>query len=300
MDTHPYICQDQWVGLEVHRRDSVGVLISSGRIMCWKENDHFQDGTLGEDHVGVTILDIFVGSKEDLMTHAQWNISDCWFPEGRSLKETVDHFASLPDMQDLLAYLGGRAKAPYFFIVRMPRLQQRDSLYVRKIANEEIRKVSSEKYCASKCCQFFLQERTLRVRQLFWVKSFEERCQYGITVGGQLHLVGAKRKWKYIMLEGVEVCDTAWYIIHGIPKSTYHNYIEKYKEGVLLSTHGNKGIKRPRFRTVQVTGTIKAIVESSSDQMPHQMRAIGNRRVDTLKYLLAGTTGSVSKQTPMR
>ena len=120
------------------------------------------------------------------------------------------------------------------------------------------------------------------------MKSFEERRQYGIAVGGQLHAVGAKRKWKYITLEGVEVCGTAWYIIHGIPKSTYHNYIEKYKEGVLLSTHGNKGIKRPRFRTVQVTGTIKAIVDSSSDQMPHQMRAIGNGRVDTLKYLPAG------------
>ena len=256
--------------------------------MCWKENDHFQDGTLGEDHVGVTNLDIFVGSKEDLMTHARWNISDCWFPEGRSLKETVDHFASLPDMQDPLAYLGGRAKAPYRFIVRTPRLQQRDSLYVRKTADEEIQKVSSEKCCASKCCQFFLQEKTLRVRQLFWVKSFEERRQYGIAVGGQLHAVGAKRKWKYITLEGVEVCGTAWYIIHGIPKLTYHNYIEKYKEGVLSSTHGNKGIKRPRFRTVQVTGTIKAIADSSSDQMPHQMRAIGNGRVDTLKYLPAG------------
>ena len=152
LDTRPYICQDQWIGLEVHRRNSVGVLISSGRIMCWKENDHFQDGTLGEDHVGVTVLDIFVGSKEDLMTHARWNISDCWFPEGRSLKETVDHFASLPDMQDPLAYLGGRAKAPYRFIVITPRLQQRDSLYIRKTADEEIRKVSSEKCCASKCC----------------------------------------------------------------------------------------------------------------------------------------------------
>ena len=70
LDLRPYICQDQWVGLEVHRRNSVGVLISSGQIMSWKENDHFQDGTLGEDHVGVTTLDIFVGSKEDLMTHA--------------------------------------------------------------------------------------------------------------------------------------------------------------------------------------------------------------------------------------
>ena len=239
LDTRPYICQDQWVGLEVHYRDSVGVLISSGRIMCWKENDHFQDGTLGENHVGVTILDIFVDSKEDLMTHARWNILDCWFPEGRSLKETVDHFASLPNMQDPFAYLGGRAKAPYRFIVRIPSLQQRNSLYVQKTADEEIRKVSSEKCYGSKCCQFFLQEKTLRVRQLFWVKSFEERCQYGIAVDRQLHAVGVKWKRKYITLEGVEVCGTVRYIFHGIPKSTYHNYIEKYKEGVFSSMHGN-------------------------------------------------------------
>ena len=33
---------------------------------------------------------------------------------------------------------------------------------------------------------------------------------------------------------------------------------------------------------------IKAIVKSSSDQMPHQMREIGNGRVNTLKYLPAG------------
>ena len=129
---------------------------------------------------------------------------------------------------------------------------------------------------------------TLRVRQLFWLKSFEERRQYGIAVGGQLHVLSTNWKRKYVTLEGKEVCGTAWYIIHGIPKSTYHNYIEKYKEGVLSSTHGNKGIKRPRMRTIQSTSTIKAIVDSNSDQMPHQMRAIGNGRVDTLKYLPAG------------
>ena len=103
-----------------------------------------------------------------------------------------------------------------------------------------------------------------------------------------MHAVDGSRKRKYITLEGAEVCGTAWYTIHGIPKSTYHNYIEKYKEGVVLTTHGNKGIKRPKVRTIQVTGTMKSIIDNNSDQMPHQMRGIGNGRVDTLKYLPGG------------
>ena len=35
-------------------------------------------------------------------------------------------------------------------------------------------------------------------------------------------------------------------------------------------------------------GTIAAIVDKNADQMPHQMRGLGNGRVDTLKYLPAG------------
>ena len=52
--------------------------------------------------------------------------------------------------------------------------------------------------------------------------------------------------------------------------------------------HGNRGCKRPRIETVQVMGTIAAIVKKNANQMPHQMRGIKHRRVDTLKYLLVG------------
>ena len=44
-------------------------------------------------------------------------------------------------------------------------------------------------------------------------------------------------------------------------------------------------MKRPRVGTVQATGTMKSIIDESVDQMPHQMRGIGNERMDTLKYL---------------
>ena len=95
------------------------------------------------------------------------------------------------------------------------------------------------------------------------------------------------RKRKYITLEGAEVCGTAWYIIHGLPKLTYHNYIDKYKQGVVSTTHGNKGVRRPRVGIVQVTGTMTTIIDSNADQIPHQMRGVGNGRMDTLKFLPA-------------
>ena len=50
----------------------------------------------------------------------------------------------------------------------------------------------------------------------------------------------------------------------------------------------NRGCKRPRIGTVQVMGTIAAIVKENANKMPHQMRGIVHGRVDTLKYLLAG------------
>ena len=100
-----------------------------------------------------------------------------------------------------------------------------------------------------------------------------------------MHSVHGDRRRKYLTLHGVEVCATTWYLIHGIPKSTFHSYVQRYNEGILSTAHGNRGYKRPRIGTVQVMGTIAAIMKENVDQMPHQMRGIDHGRVDTLKYL---------------
>ena len=271
----------------MHQKDSEGVLLSSGRINCWRPDDHFQDSMMGADYVGVTVLDVFVGSMASIMSHERWPILECWFPSGRSLKETLDYFASLPPDEDPLAYLGGRPKARYRFLVRTRSTACKESHYARKTTDKEIQKVSAQKCCSSGCCQFFPRQSTLIVRRKFWVKTFEERQEYGIAVGGQLRRVDGNKKRKYITLEGVEVCGTAWYIIHGLSKSCYHNYIDKYQQGVVSTTHGNRGVRRSRVGVVQVTGTMEAIINSNADQMPHQMRGVGNGRVDTLKYLPA-------------
>ena len=181
-ETCPYIRPALWLGLEMHQKDSVHVLLSLGQINCWKADDYFQDDTLGDRNVGVTVLDVFVGDEDEIMTHARGPISDCWFPSGHSLKETLDYFGAIPNVHDPLAYLGGRLKGPYRFLIRKPYLQEKDSQYVQKKKEEEIWKVSSRKCCKKQCCQFFPYNKTLLVRQKFYLKSFEDRRKYGIAL----------------------------------------------------------------------------------------------------------------------
>ena len=104
-----------------------------------------------------------------------------------------------------------------------------------------------------------------------------------------MHSIDGDCRKKYLMLYSLEVCATAWYLIHGIPKSTFHSYIQRYNVDVLSTMHGNKGYKRSRIGIVQVMGTIDAIMKENADQMPHQMQRIGHGRLDTLKYFPANS-----------
>ena len=131
-------------------------------------------------------------------------------------------------------------------------------------------------------------EDTFFIRQKFWLKDFDKRQDYARSVGGQFCYSGNNRKQKYVTLLGQDICATAWYKIHGIPKSTFHEYMDQYKKGIVSSTHRNKDVKQPRLGTMQALGTITAIINDSTDHMPNQMRITVPGRMVTLKFLLSG------------
>jgi hypothetical protein len=284
----PYIRQEDWVGLTVLQCLAEGNLMASGRINCSLPEDAFQDGTLGEGSVGVIVFDVFIGDQHDIMTHQRWPLSECKLAGGCDLSETVEYVARNPDPLDLEAHLGGRKKAPYKFISRKKRLFEKITKYSERTQPAIIREVNSESCCPDECIWKFQWTDTLAVRQRYFLKSFDERREYDIAVGGQLHRLGHNRKRQYVTLLGIEVCATAWRKIHSILKSTYHSYVEQYKGGTVSSTHGNVGVKRPWLGTVQAMDTIATIIEENVDHMPHQKRGTVKGRMDTLKFLPFG------------
>jgi hypothetical protein len=84
-DAPPFVPWENWVGLKEHHQNPSGVVVSSSRINSSMASDYFREGTLGEAHIGVTILDVFFGDLDTNMSHDRWPIFECWFPGGRSL-----------------------------------------------------------------------------------------------------------------------------------------------------------------------------------------------------------------------
>ena len=133
------------------------MLLASGRVFCSDPEEYFWHRRLGEGYIGVTILDVFVGDGDVIMSNERWLISECKFPNGLSLQTTVDHFSRLPTNVDPQEFLGGRWKAVYRFVVRKLKGTDRLSQYNAKTTDDEVRKVSSERCCSKHCCQTFPQ-----------------------------------------------------------------------------------------------------------------------------------------------
>ena len=86
-----------------------------------------------------------------------------------------------------------------------PKENEKLSHYNIKTADVEVRKVSSERYCSKYCCQIFPQVLTLTRRYIFYLKSFEEKPEYGIVAGGHMHSIDSDHRRRYLTLHSLEV-----------------------------------------------------------------------------------------------
>ena len=69
------------------------------------------------------------------------------------------------------------------------------------------------------------------------------------AVQGQLHSLLERRK-KFLILTSREVCEKAWYSIHGVSRAAYHKYKAAAFAGRVNGMHGNIGSTRPRPHTI--------------------------------------------------
>ena len=97
-----------------------------------------------------------------------------------------------------------------------------------------------------------------------------KKCLLGVY--GQIHKDPFGKEW--ITLKGTDVCPTASWTIYGVSKATFYRYKDMAKMGKKQEEHGNLGSKKPRMHTVQATATLRTMIVSDVDRMPHKTRTL--------------------------
>jgi hypothetical protein len=245
----PYLDRPLWRGkyylllnedFSVHDRAFIQVCLP---------NELFNEDVLGDTDIGI----MYVSENNDLqMTTMRSPLTHVRLEGGRLLSE-INLFCfenALSDGSD--DGFNGVKKNPYCFNVRRKLLRSDDYATTKihhKTSPEEVRKVSSVRCCVEKCCQTFDWEDMVRIRRKFHSWSFAARRETVYSVLGQLHDLPGKHK-KFITLANRDVCKNAWYIIHGLSRSTFFLYKSAAKARSVSGCHGNLGVLRPRAHTI--------------------------------------------------
>ena len=75
-----------------------------------------------------------------------------------------------------------------------------------------------------------------------------------LDVRRQIHINNLGNR--VVTLEGIDVCSQAWYLIHGIGKSTFHRDVEDVENEARVGKHGNTRSKKTWIHIVQEITTL--------------------------------------------
>ena len=138
---------------------------------------------------------------------------------------------------------------------------------------ESIAEVSSKTCCVKNCLQPFPRGQIHAIRcQLHVNDGVYARKKCLLEAHRQIHKNSDGKDC--LTLKGREVCPLAWWTIHGISKATFYRYKEMAKAGKQAEGHGNLGSKKPRTHTLQATATLRTLLVSNADKMPHKTRTV--------------------------
>ena len=91
-------------------------------------------------------------------------------------------------------------------------------------------------------------------REVMWVWDFRLGSPKKLNVHQKIHVDGIWRK--VITFESIDVCYTAWYIIHGVSKAELYKQAIYAKEGRRFRNNGSLDLKKPIEATRQEATTL--------------------------------------------
>lgn len=282
-----YPTRSQWRHRICNLEDKEGVVLATGRIYACLPDEVFVMDKIGPNHVGVMVINAVPQQGDQIMSMRLWPLNETRFVGGLRLSEIEAFLCENPSSESEDEFFSGVKKTPYHSSIRTKKISDKVPKISRLLDVGSIRTVSAQECCSENCCQLFPWASTQLVRANYWRKTFDERREWGTEVFSRIQSIGSGQG---VVLEGRNICLSAWWKIHGISRATFMAYKQRYKTGKRSSTHGNTGMRKPRARTIQAQATIESIIRMNADQMPHQMKGTGNGRQDIRKVLPAHLT----------
>ena len=279
--------REQWVGLDVVLLNHNGDPVADGILRNSAPHECVDASPLGEDDVGVCILNSLLPLEVPLT----WRFSLRRWPHREVLHNGVslwNHGRRHKKTQEaLLASRRPRKGLRKYESSRLPRDEALHCRRDRILQDESIRLVATKDCCALNCCQLFPRDKIKSLRQEMWLADYRMRSAKKLEVHRNIH-IGAHGR-KVVTLENVEVCCVAWYTIHGVSKADFYRFRKHVCLGRRSRFHGNFGTKKPRHASLQAAATLSTIIVPLADAMPHKTRTLPSGEKVVQMVLPTGT-----------
>ena len=181
------------------------------KILVCLPDEPFDEENLENTDAGV----LFLSDGNLQMTSFRWPLGQVRLEGGRLLSEIVTWCSEHAESSGDDSGLDGVRKNPYRHIKRRKLSLPFDSKLKWKLSDLDVQRVSSLRCCKFRCCQTFSWDDTLALRHKFYSNTFEVCREIAYAVQGQLHSLPERRK-KFMTLCSCQVCENAWYSIHGV------------------------------------------------------------------------------------
>jgi hypothetical protein len=267
--------REEWLNKPVMLVNATGQNVAKGICRNVNPMDCVEDKCLGEDNVGVLIMEPLQGMMDlgCVFSLRMWPLT-CVYHQRYTLAHHL--LVSTRRLRVQTTVLERRKKeGKRAYVTSRTTSQSRPTKKSQILNNNSIYQLSASECCDRECTRYFPREEALALRTEFYTCSPRMRHAKQLEVHGQLHVLPGGST-KVVTLSGNNVCEKSWRHIFAVSKTTFYRNRAEFKSGMRPRDHGNLNMKMNRISTQQATVTFSTLLEDKADMMPHKTRTLPN------------------------
>lgn len=284
---------DQWSGTALLAKHDDGSAFADVIIVNVDPNACIDgQSVLGEGNVGIVVLGVIDGDAALVDMLIPWPKRQVFHCVAETEVSVYDHARKNIALSETR---NGGPRTPgkrrYRYQTRSRRAQRTEDRRKSLLSDEALARVFVQRCCNQGCTRKFGVGVVRALRTEMHMQSFQTKSMKNLDVHRGMHDVyGGKAK--VVTVEGEEICIKAWRIIHNVSLRTFHRYASRVKRQERGAPHGNLSRSKCRTKSLQAVETLRSLLSTKADHMPHMHRTLSSGERALVKVLPAGTRWS--------